>query len=64
MGLKAATGLGLLRPSLSSAKTIPQFFFTQIQYRGGEWDPNPLFAKPMVEELEVRTSIKAFPERR
>jgi len=64
LALKAAAGLGLFRPGLSWAKTLPQFFFTQIQYRGGEWDPNPQFAKPMVEELELRTSIKGFPERR
>lgn len=64
LGLKAAAGLALLRPGLSRAKTNPQFFFAQIQYRGGEWDPNSQFAKPMAEELELRTSIKAFPERR
>jgi len=63
-GLKAAAGSWLLRPVLSWAKAVPQFFFAQIQYRGGEWDPNPRFVKPMVEELELRTSIKAFPERR
>jgi hypothetical protein len=64
LGLKAAAGLALLRPGFLWAKTVPQFFFAQIRYRGGEWDPNPQFVKPMAEELELRTSIKAFPERR
>ena len=42
----------------------PHFFFTQIRYRGGEWDPNPAYAGAIVEELELRTSIDATRERR
>lgn len=42
----------------------PQFFFAQIRYQGGEWDPNPQFAEPIIEELELRTSIEAHKERR
>jgi hypothetical protein len=63
-GVKAAAGWALLRPVSTWAQNTPQFFFAQIQYRGGEWDPNPQFVKPMAEELELRTSIRAFAERR
>ena len=42
---------------------IPHFFFTQLKYRGGEWDPNPHFVEAMVEELELRTSVNARKER-
>ena len=51
-------------PCLSFGSTFPRFFFGQIKYRGGEWDPNPFFAEAMVEELELRTSIDARKERR
>ena len=52
------------RPSLSFGALFPHFFFTQLKYRGGEWDPNPLFVEAIVEELELRTSIDARKERR
>jgi Domain of unknown function (DUF4159) len=57
---------GLLAPSLRAplCAAFPQFFFAQVKYRGGEWDPNPQFAEAMVDELELRTSIRALPERR
>ena len=57
---------GLLGPGLKlpQCATFPQFFFAQMKYRGGEWDPNPQFAEAIIEELELRTSIKALPESR
>ena len=57
---------GLFSPGLKSpwCAVFPQFFFSQIKYRGGEWDPNPQFVDAIVEELELRTSIKAASERR
>lgn len=54
----------LSRPNLSLGSPFPHFFFTQLKYRGGEWDPNPLFVDAIVEELELRTSIDAGKERR
>ncbi len=42
---------------------FPQFYFAQLKYRGGEWDPNPMFVEAMVEELELRTSIDARKDR-
>jgi hypothetical protein len=48
----------------SQGSRFPRFFFTQLKYRGGEWDPNPLFPDAMIEELELRTSIDARKERR
>jgi len=57
-------GAGLLfrSPSVRAAP-FPQFFFSQLRYRGGQWDPNPLFVEPIIEELEIRTSIDAAKER-
>ncbi|MBI4767729.1 MAG: DUF4159 domain-containing protein [Deltaproteobacteria bacterium] len=43
---------------------FPQFFITQLRYRGGEWDPNPQFVEAIIEELELRTSIDGIKERR
>jgi hypothetical protein len=59
-----AGGWVLFRPNLSFGAPFPQFFFSQLKYRGGEWDPNPLFAEAIVEELELRTSIDAEKQRR
>ena len=61
----ALTG-GVLFPHrrLYGESSFPHFFFTQIRYRGGAWDPNPQFVEAMVEELELRTSIDASGERR
>ena len=66
--LSLATGLaaGLLcrSPNIVLGASSPQFFFAQLKYRGGDWDPNPQFAEPIIEELEVRTSIEGLKERR
>jgi hypothetical protein len=51
-------------PRFALGSLFPHFFFAQLKYRGGEWDPNPLFAEAFVEELELRTSIDARKERR
>lgn len=49
---------------LSWGGPFPQFFLAQLKYRGEEWDPNPRFMESIIEELELRTSIDAFKERR
>ncbi|UCD78342.1 MAG: DUF4159 domain-containing protein [Desulfobacterales bacterium] len=65
-----ATALGLAggcilpRTETAWGARYPHFYFTQLKYRGGEWDPNPLFAAAMVEEIELRTSIDVRKERR
>ena len=64
VALSFAGGWALFRPSFSLGGHFPHFFFSQIKYRGGEWDPNPLFTEAVVEELELRTSIDASKERR
>lgn len=64
---KLATFLGgffLLKAKQLTSATFPQFFIAQLQYRGGHWDPNPQFVEPIIEELELRTSIDAFKERK
>jgi Domain of unknown function (DUF4159) len=63
-GLSLAAGLLFTGLKPARGSPFPQFFFSQIKYRGGDWDPNPQFAGAIVEELELRTSIKALPERR
>jgi hypothetical protein len=64
MVLYLSGGWILSRPTLSFGSLFPHFFFTQLKYRGGEWDPNPLFVEAIVEELELRTSIDAGKKRR
>lgn len=59
-----AAGLVFGRPAMSYGSLFPHFFFTQLKYKGGEWDPNPMYAGAIVEELELRTSIDATRERR
>lgn len=44
--------------------SFPHFFFAQIKYRTGEWDPNPQFTGAIIDELELRTSIYGSKERR
>jgi hypothetical protein len=64
-----ATALGLAggcilpRTETAWGARYPHFYFTQLKYRGGQWDPNPLFAAALVEELELRTSIDALKDR-
>lgn len=58
------TGALFFGPKFSFGGPLPQFFFAQIQYRGGDWDPNPQFVEAIAEELELRTSINARKERR
>ena len=64
LALGMAAGLFVLGPKRLLAAPFPHFFFSQVKYRGGEWDPNPLFAEPIIEELELRTSIDGLNERR
>ncbi len=63
-----ATGLVCVaiffRAQIVLGASFPHFFFSQIKYQGGDWDPNPQFVEPMAEELELRTSIEAMKERR
>jgi hypothetical protein len=64
MGLAFSAGLLLERPGRAIAGAFPQFYITQIRYRGGQWDPNPQFTDALIEDLELRTSIDAYRERR
>ncbi|TMA06739.1 MAG: DUF4159 domain-containing protein [Deltaproteobacteria bacterium] len=57
-------GSGLAAKNLIAAdepeKTrATQFVFAQIRYRGGDWNPHPLAATPLMEELMLRTSVEA-----
>jgi hypothetical protein len=58
-GHRLLAGRGVL-----GASGRPPFYIAQVEYRGGEWDPNPGFVAAIVEELELRTSIDARKERR
>jgi hypothetical protein len=64
LALGMAAGLFVRDPKWLLAAPFPHFFFSQVKYRGGDWDPNPLFAEPIIEELELRTSIDGLKERR
>ena len=56
-------GAGLLPSAAKAAapddKRRLQFVFAQIKYRGGDWNPHPLSATPLMEELMARTSVEA-----
>jgi len=62
--LGLAAGFFCLSPKSLLSASFPDFFFAQLKYRGGEWDPNPQFAEAIIEELELRTSIDGMKERR
>lgn len=64
LGFGAIAGGFFPRPRNLLAASFPQFFVGQLRYRGGEWDPNPQYVEAIVEELELRTSIRARGERR
>lgn len=64
IALGLAGGWILPRADLCFGALFPHFYFTQLKYQGGQWDPNPLFGEAMVEELELRTSIDARKDRR
>jgi hypothetical protein len=46
-----------------SEKRAIQFVFSQLKYRGGDWNPHPLAITPLVEEIIARTSIEAVTTR-
>jgi uncharacterized protein DUF4159 len=56
-------GVGLLprieRAVAADEKRRVQFVFSQIKYRGGDWNPHPLSVTPLMEELMARTSVEA-----
>lgn len=64
LSLGLGAGFFFSGPKLSLSASFPQFFFAQLRYRGGEWDPNPQFIEAAIEELELRTSIDSIKERR
>jgi hypothetical protein len=64
MILASSAGFLLGNPGRAVPARYPHFFFAQIRYKGGDWDPNPQFVEPIVEELELRTSIEALRERK
>ena len=64
MALYLTSGWIFSKPGLLFGDSFPQLFFTQLKYRGGKWDPNPLFIEALIEELELRTSIDASRVRR
>lgn len=63
-GIGAVAGLFLGKAAAEEKGTYPEFFLAQLRYRGGDWDPYPQFLEPIMEEIELRTSIVAAKERR
>ena len=64
VALSFTAGALFSRSKVSWSGSFPQFFFAQLKYRGGDWDPNPEFVEAITEELELRTSIDGMQERR
>jgi len=59
---------GLVGTALMTGKAVAghppgkspiQFVFAQVRYRGGDWNPHPLAAPPLMEELMLRTSVES-----
>ena len=59
-----AGGWILSWPKFLLGSPFPHFFFAQLKYRGGQWDPNSEFVAAIIEELELRTSIDGSRQRR
>lgn len=55
-------GAGPLRAA--EAPRPDRFVFAQLRYRGGDWDPRPGAAAPLMQELMRRTSVRADLQRR
>jgi hypothetical protein len=62
-GLGLVAGLLPGKTRTAGAEDFPQFFLAQLRYRGGDWDPYPQSTEPIIEELELRTSIIAERQR-
>jgi len=63
LSLGVAAGWLCSGPGLVSGAPFPHFFFTQLKYRGEDWDPNPSFVEALAEEVELRTSIDVRKDR-
>ena len=62
---------GLLPARVRAQGSLPdagidddRFVFAQLRTRGGEWDPNPLAHRALVNEVMARTSVEASRERK
>lgn len=65
VGTAAGAAWGLPRAlRAADAPQRIQFAFAQVRYRGGDWDPRPRAATPLMEELIRRTSVVPARERR
>ncbi len=74
--LLGALGAGCVVPSLAArAQTAPgqgyveggtsgRVVFAQLRYRGGEWDPRPRAAGPVMAEVARRTSVETAEQRK
>lgn len=48
----------------ADAGTSGRVVFAQLRYRGGEWDPRPRVAAPIMQEVARRTSVETADQRR
>jgi hypothetical protein len=64
LALGVTAGLLTHGPKILRGASFSDFFFAQLKYRGGDWDSNPQFVEPIIEEMELRTSIDGTKERR
>ncbi|MBI2880088.1 MAG: DUF4159 domain-containing protein [Candidatus Tectomicrobia bacterium] len=61
---RPAWAQGLLPESKEKGRDEDRFAFAQLRYRGGEWDPNPLAFRALLDEVTARTSVEASSERK
>jgi hypothetical protein len=68
--LPGAVGRSWAFPSMmapmknADGQEVDRFFFAQLRYRGGDWDPDPSAGPVLAAELVRRTSVMASPLRK
>lgn len=66
-GLVAGTARAQTPPgrgAYAEGGTSGRVVFAQLRYRGGDWDPRPRAAQPIMAEVARRTSVETAEERR
>jgi hypothetical protein len=52
------------RDGYAEGGTSGRVVFAQLRYRGGEWDPRPRAAQPVMQEVARRTSVETADQRK
>jgi len=61
--LRSRPAHGFANSRMEQKDGIKRFFFAQLRYAGGDWDPYPSAPAEFIREIERMTSVEAGPER-